>query len=78
MNQVWTKAERDYVLNNACRMRDADIAAALSRLTGRLVTLHAVRHIRQRGGTSKRMGRGICEVTRQQASPAVGLCMKGE
>lgn len=64
MNQVWTEKEREYVKLNAGYMTDQQMAAALSRITQRKVTLQAVRKQRQKLGIKKRHGRGVCEIAK--------------
>lgn len=62
MNLVWSETELKFLIENAGRLKDAEVAATLSRLTGRHVTLAAVRHARLRLGIKKRHGPGVCEV----------------
>jgi len=64
MNEVWNEAERTFVRDNAGVLTDKDGAEQLSRITGRLVTLHAWRKQRQKMGISKMPGRGICRIKR--------------
>lgn len=76
-NVVWTDAQKKFVLENAGRMKDADIAAKLSAVTGRKVTLYSVRICRQRLGVRKRQGRGLCEVvSRPDHANSVGLSVR--
>jgi hypothetical protein len=60
--QVWTKAELKFIRKNADRVKDKDLAEQLTRITGRQVTLHAVRHVRLRLGIMKAAGHGVCRV----------------
>ena len=62
MNQIWTDAETDYILANAGRLKDFELAEQLTQLSGRPVTLAAVRQKRQRLRLKKRPGRGRCEL----------------
>jgi len=62
MNRVWSDEERSFIRNNADSLRDSDIAAHLSKIAGRNVSLQAVRKQRQKMGIAKKPGRGICEV----------------
>jgi hypothetical protein len=64
MNVVWTEAEKNFIRDNAGRLKDWEIAMSLTRLTGRHVTLHSIRGARHRLGIKKRPGRGVCEVRR--------------
>jgi hypothetical protein len=59
---TWSEAEKEFVRQNAGRMKDADVAATLSRICGRAITVASVRHCRQNLGLKKRRGRGLCEV----------------
>jgi hypothetical protein len=43
-------------------MKDKDLAEKISHLAGRVVTLDAVRKVRQKLGIKKKRGRGICEI----------------
>lgn len=52
--------------NNASMMTDKTLAIKLSQITGRNVTLQAVRKQRQKMGISKQPGRGICAVVEEQ------------
>lgn len=63
-NHVWTEPQKQFVRDNAARLKDWELAAALSRITGRTVTIHALRKCRQGLGIWKKQGRGLCEVVR--------------
>jgi hypothetical protein len=69
MNAVWTKAEKDFVANNAHCLTDLQIAEHLFNATGRLVSRHAVRQVRVRLGIKKAQGRGRCEVVSRPSPP---------
>tara|TARA_R110002110_G_scaffold169863_1_gene371795 strand:+ start:1959 stop:2201 length:243 start_codon:yes stop_codon:yes gene_type:complete len=62
MNKVWTNEEKEFIKNNAGQMTDKVLSVKLSRITGRNVTLQAVRKQRQKMGISKQPGRGICAI----------------
>ena len=66
MNKVWAKEEKEFIRNNASMMTDKTLAVKLSQITGRNVTLQAVRKQRQKMGISKQPGRGICAVVEEQ------------
>lgn len=66
MNQVWSSAERDFIRDNAGKLKDKELAAKLTQMTGRLVSLQAVRKQRQKMGISKNPGRGKCEIVGQE------------
>lgn len=62
MLHVYTDAQKQFVRDNANIMKDVDVAASLSRISGRPVSIHAVRHLRHKLGIRKRRGKGFCEV----------------
>ncbi len=64
MNLVWTEVDRKFIRENAGHMKDAEMAVKLTRATGRLVTIHALRKQRQKMGISKKPGRGVCGVVK--------------
>lgn len=71
MNSIWSNSEKQFIKDNANNMKDIDLAARLSQLTGRTVSLQSVRKQRQKMGIVKNPGRGICGVKGQpQLKPA--------
>ncbi len=66
MNQVWKEHEKAFIMENASTMKDKDIAANLSKTTGRVVTIQAVRKQRQKMGITKARGRGICAIVKPE------------
>ena len=62
MNIKWTEKERQFIIDNAATMKDKDLAEKISKLAGRIVTLDAVRKVRQKLGIKKKRGRGICGI----------------
>ena len=62
MNRKWTESERNFIIENAHRLTDNDIADRLTRSTGRSISVNAVRKTRQRLGIIKQSGRGICKL----------------
>lgn len=60
MNKVWLESERQYIRDNSNEKKDVEIAKELTRMTGRNVSLQAVRKQRQKMGLNKMPGRGIC------------------
>jgi len=60
MNVKWTDTEKAFIKENAHCMKDIDISKALTEMSGRTVTLQAVRKMRQKLGVKKKCGRGIC------------------
>lgn len=74
MNRVWTETEDNFVRQNAALLKDHEMAAALTRLTGRTVTEAAIRRKRTQLGIKKKPGRGVCRVARPAPQqPASGL-----
>jgi hypothetical protein len=77
VNIVWSKGEKNFVRKNAARLKDRELAAALTRTSGRVVTVHAVRKCRARLGIKKKHGRGVCQVVRPVPPKAsAGLTIK--
>ena len=66
MNKVWSESEKDFIKNNAGIMTDNILAIKLSQITGRNVTLQAVRKQRQKLGIAKIPGRGKCGIVQVQ------------
>mgnify|MGYP003625245356 FL=1 len=62
MNIKWSEDEKDFIRANAAAMKDAEMADYLTAHAGRLVTLDAIRKVRQKLGITKKPGRGICGV----------------
>lgn len=72
MNIKWTKGEKVYIRENADAMKDRELAEKLTEMSGRSVTLDAVRKVRQKMGISKKPGRGICAVVRPHVENSKG------
>lgn len=62
MNKIWTDSERNFIKANAATMKDRELAVKLSEMTGRKITIQAVRKQRQKMGIQKAQGRGICSL----------------
>ena len=62
MNIKWSEDEKDLIRANAAVMKDLELAEYMTIYTGRLVTLDAIRKVRQKLGIAKKPGRGICGV----------------
>lgn len=60
MNKVWKESEKEFVRANCERWTDQVVAEKLSDITGRRVSLHSVRKLRQSLGLKKKPGRGVC------------------
>lgn len=52
-NRQWTAAEDNYICMNACMHSDRTMALNLSRISGTVVTTHAVKQRRQKLGVYK-------------------------
>ena len=77
MNKVWTTEEKEFIRYNAGQMTDKTLSAKLSKITGRNVTLQAVRKQRQKMGIAKQPGRGICAVVEKDAN-AKECCLESD
>lgn len=66
MNKVWKEHEQQFIRDNAGRMKDKELAVKLTQITGRHVTIQAVRKQRQKMGIEKAKGRGICKIVEQE------------
>ena len=66
MNKVWNDSELEFIRSNAPTMTDNVLSVKLSQITGRRVTLQAVRKQRQKMGIAKQPGRGICAVVKKE------------
>ncbi len=62
MNSNWTDVEREYIRRNAHLIHDELLAKKLSVMSGRKITINAIRKQRRKMGLKKSCGRGICKV----------------
>ena len=62
MNIKWTMKDKQFVREHAAYVKDKDLAKELSIRNQRIVSLDAVRKLRQRLGIIKKCGRGRCEL----------------
>ena len=62
MNKKWTISEETYLRDNVTNLTDENLAASLSQMSGREVTMLAVRKKRQKLGLKKAQGRGYCRL----------------
>ena len=62
MNIKWTTADKQFVREHASTIKDKDLAVALSNKHRRLISIDAIRKLRQRLGIIKKSGRGRCEL----------------
>lgn len=73
MNKIWTETEKNFIRANAGVMKDRELAVKLTEMTGRNVSMQAVRKQRQKLGIKKAYGRGKCSVVKQEtSSDAIG------
>ena len=62
MNIKWTMKDKQFVREHAANIKDKDLAKELSMRNQRIISLDAVRKLRQRLGIIKKSGRGRCEL----------------
>ncbi len=62
MKSPFSQIELDFIRNNANIMKDKDVAAFLTRISGRYVSINSVRHARTNLGIRKEPGRGVSRV----------------
>ena len=62
MNIKWTTEDKQFVRENASKVKDKDLAIELSIRNQRIVSLDSIRKLRQRLGIIKKRGRGRCEL----------------
>jgi len=62
MNIKWTTEDKQFVRENASKVKDKDLAVELSMRNQRIVSLDSIRKLRQRLGIIKKRGRGRCEL----------------
>jgi len=62
MNKTWTEMEKQYIRENATVIKDAEVAAKLTEITGRKISIQSVRKQRQKLGILKASGRGFCKI----------------
>tara|TARA_R110000824_G_scaffold128568_3_gene289470 strand:- start:2486 stop:2689 length:204 start_codon:yes stop_codon:yes gene_type:complete len=65
MNVKWTPEEKQYIIDNSSHLKDKELSEKLTEKSGRVVTLDAVRKMRQKLGIKKKHGRGICALVRK-------------
>lgn len=66
MNKVWNHEDRQFIMSNANDMTDEQLAKYFTNRLNRNVTLHAVRKQRQKLGLTKKPGRGVCELLKNE------------
>ena len=65
MNIKWTLEDKQFIKDHASNVKDKDLAIKLSERNQRIVSIDAVRKLRQRLGIIKKSGRGRCELKDQ-------------
>jgi len=63
MNKKWSIQEEQYIIQHAGLLTDFELAIKLTEITGRKITINAIRRKRQKMGLKKKSGRGYCELT---------------
>jgi len=63
MNCIWNEKERQFIREHAGKIKDTDLAAQLTQMTGRRITLQSLRKQRRKLGIIKARGRGICQIS---------------
>lgn len=58
----WSLREKDFIRDNAAKMTDLELSKELSKVTGQLFTMKAVRLQRQKMGLNKKSGRGVVKL----------------
>ncbi len=62
MHRIWSDTERRFIRENVEKMTDKKLSEKLSQITGRHISLQALRKQRQKMGISKYGGRGVNRV----------------
>jgi hypothetical protein len=62
MNKTWKEVEKEFIKQNASILKDAVVREELQKLTGRTISLQAIRKQRQKMGLLKVSGRGYCKL----------------
>ena len=66
MNCVWSNSEKQFIRDNAHTMKDEEMVAKLSQMTGRNISLQALRKQRRKLGIIKCQGRGVCKIVGEE------------
>lgn len=62
MYKLWNESEKQFIRDNCARMTDEVLSSKLTDITGRRITINAIRKLRQILGLKKKRGRGVCEL----------------
>ena len=74
MNKVWKDSEKQFVRENCARMTDDVLSKKLTDITGRKISIHSIRKLRQSMGLRKKPGRGVCGLVETKViPPSMGL-----
>jgi hypothetical protein len=73
MYKVWTEFEKKFISDNAASLHDEVLAKKLEEMTGRKVTINAVRKQRKLMGIKKVAGRSKCGIAAQSDTVPAGL-----
>lgn len=71
MNQKWSETERQFIRENAGILTDSVIRDKLQQMSGKAISLQALRKQRQKLGILKLSGRGKCVVRPSDYVPRV-------
>lgn len=66
MNKVWKESEKQFVRENCARMTDEMLSKKLTEITGRKISIHSIRKLRQNMGLKKKPGRGVCGLVEKE------------
>lgn len=66
MNCIWNEKERQFIRENAGKIKDQELATHLTQMTGRHVSLQSLRKQRRKLGIIKERGRGICKISEKK------------
>ncbi len=76
--KVWTPNEDRFIIENAGKMKDKELAELMSETFLRKITVQAVRKERQKLNVLKSPGRGKCQVRPTQSIPVTGLVINND
>lgn len=68
MNLTWGKPQISFIRENAGKLKDDELTAALNQKFDENYTVAAVKKKRQRMKIAKEPGRGICETVKRRKS----------
>lgn len=65
--RLWGEVENKFIIENAAHMKDSEMAAVLSGLVNRRITIQGIRKQRQKLDVLKASGRGKCQLRPTQS-----------